>query len=200
VTAHLEVSAPGGPRLVPLNDEPVTLGRGPGNHVTLSHDRTVSTLHAVIEPVGGGWCVRDIGSRNGTWLAGERIVGDRALHDGDELLLGHTRVVFRLMGAARADPTESADRPPELTRRERDVLVALCRPMFGAQVFSEPASLREIAAELVVSEAAVKQHLLHLYDKFALPDDTGRRRVLLANEAVRRGAVTLADLQRPARS
>jgi DNA-binding NarL/FixJ family response regulator len=75
------------------------------------------------------------------------------------------------------------------------VLRALCRPMFDQQVFSEPASLRQIAAELVVSEAAVKQHLAHLYDKFRLGDETGRRRVQLANEAIRRRAITVADLR-----
>ncbi len=29
--------------------------------------------------------------------------------------------------------------------------------------------MREIPAELVVTDAAVKQHLLHLYDKFEIP-------------------------------
>jgi hypothetical protein len=47
----------------------------------------------------------------------------------------------------------------------------------------------------VVGEAAVKQHLMRLYDKFGIADHTGRRRVLLANEAIRRGAVTLSDLK-----
>src|SRR5919197_406907 len=83
--------------------------------------------------------------------------------------------------------------PPELTRRERDVLVALCRPALGGDVFTEPASVREIAAALVVTEAAVKQHLLHLYDKFGIADTGERRRVRLAREAIRRRAVVLPD-------
>jgi tetratricopeptide (TPR) repeat protein len=82
----------------------------------------------------------------------------------------------------------------ELTRRERDVLVALCRPAASADVFVEPASVREIARALVVTDAAVKQHLAHLYDKFAIGDDSDRRRMRLAREALRRGAVTLPEL------
>ena len=199
MTAHLEVWSPGGPHLVALDKERSTLGRRAGNDVTLAHDPTASSLHAVVERVGSGWCVRDLGSRNGTWLAGERIVSDRALRHGDELLVGRTRIVFRAVDAAPVDRTEGAAPAPELTRRERDVLVALCRPVFGGEVFSEPASLREIAAELVVGEAAVKQHLGRLYDKFGVADQTGRRRVLLANEAIRRGAVTRSDLQGRAR-
>src|SRR3712207_749565 len=50
-------------------------------------------------------------------------------------------------------------------------------------------SVREIAAALVVTEAAVKQHLLHLYEKFAIAETGERRRVRLAREAIRRGAV-----------
>ena len=82
---------------------------------------------------------------------------------------------------------------PDLTRRERDVLTALCRPALRGNVFEEPASVREIAAELVVTEAAVKQHLLHLYDKFEIAETGERRRVRLAREAIRRRAVVLSD-------
>jgi len=129
----------------------------------------VSGLHAVLEPVAGGWCVQDVGSRNGTFLQGERIVGMRALRHGDDLVVGRTRLVFRAAEPADSIRTEGAEPPPELTRRERDVLRALCRPLFGGRTFAEPASLREIAAALVVSDAAVRQHLLRLYDSSASP-------------------------------
>ena len=46
------------------------------------------------------------------------------------------------------------------------MLVVLCRPLLARDLFTEPASIRAIAAELVVSEAAVKQHLVNMYDKF----------------------------------
>lgn len=195
MTAFLEVWRPSGAELVPLGPDRLTIGRGPGNSVVLAHDRMVSTLHAVLEPLGGGWCVRDLGSRNGTLLGGEPVLGDRALRPGDELVLGRTRLVFRAIAPPEAQPTEGADPAPELTRRERDVLRALCRPLFADRVFSEPATQRQIAAELVVSEAAVKQHLVNLYGKFRIDDGAGNRRVQLANEAVRRRAVTLPDLR-----
>ena len=54
---------------------------------------------------------------------------------------------------------------------------------------------RAIAAELVVSEAAVKQHLSRLYGKFDVGAQGERRRVQLANAAVARGAVKLGDLR-----
>jgi DNA-binding CsgD family transcriptional regulator len=195
MTAYLEVWKPSGIELVPLETDRVTIGRKGSNDVPLAHDKSVSGLHAVLEPVGADWCVQDVGSRNGTFVRGERILGMRALRHGDDLAVGRTKLVFRAVESAGMTQTEGAAPPPELTRRERDVLRALCRPLFGGRVFPEPASLQEIAAALVVTQAAVEQHLLRLYDKFGITPGTGSRRGQLANEAVRRGAVTLADLR-----
>jgi len=197
MTAYLEVWKPSGVELVPLETRRVTIGRNGSNDVPLSHDKAVSGLHAVLEPVGAGWCVQDLGSRNGTFVQGERILGMRALRHGDDLAVGRTKLVFRAAEPADATRTEGAKPPPELTRRERDVLRALCRPLLGSQAFTEPASLHDIATALVVTEAAVQQHLLRLYDKFGIASGTGNRRSQLANEAVRRGAVSLADLRNP---
>jgi DNA-binding NarL/FixJ family response regulator len=91
--------------------------------------------------------------------------------------------------------TGADEHPPELTRRQRDVLLALCRPALDEDVFTEPASVREIAQALVVTEAAVKQHLHHLYEKFAIPETGERRRVRLAKEAIRRGAVARPEFE-----
>ncbi|HET7830853.1 MAG TPA: hypothetical protein VFL03_14925 [Candidatus Limnocylindrales bacterium] len=52
-----------------------------------------------------------------------------------------------------------------------------------------PASVREIAAELVVTEAAVKQHLLNLYDKFGVEEGVESRRIRLARAAVVQGVL-----------
>ena len=38
--------------------------------------------------------MRDLGSRNGTFVNGGRIIGEHALHSGDEVLLGRLRLVF----------------------------------------------------------------------------------------------------------
>lgn len=81
-----------------------------------------------------------------------------------------------------------------ITPREHDVLVALCRPAATDELFVEPTSVREIARALDVTEAAVKQHLLNLYEKFGIPEGDERRRVALAREAVRSGVIGLPEL------
>jgi hypothetical protein len=170
----------------------MTVGTHESNDVVVDGDG-VSRVHAAFERFGDIWCVRDLGSRNGTFVNGGRIIGDRALHTGDEILLGRTRLLFR--GPARGTETAAIAQAPRLTQRERDVLVALCRPLLTGDAFTEPASIRTIAGELVVSEAAVKQHLSHLYGKFDVGTHGERRRVRLANAAVALGAVKLGDLR-----
>ena len=46
------------------------------------------------------------------------------------------------------------------------MLIALCRPLAERDMFCDPASTREIASVLTVSEDAVKKHLVRLYNKF----------------------------------
>ncbi|MGE2721574.1 FHA domain-containing protein [Mycolicibacterium malmesburyense] len=201
MSSHLEISRPSGRELVPLSGQRVTLGKASTNAVALEHDETVSRLHAVLENLGFAWSIRDLGSRNGTYLNGERITAERVLRSGDEVRLGKSRLIFwevRDGGDGKLDEetvsAQAVEPPPRLTHRELDVLVVLCRPLVSGDPFPEPASVRRMAGELFVTEAAVKQHLQNLYDKFAIPAE-GDRRVRLANEALRRGAVTLAQLR-----
>lgn len=195
MASYLEVWRPEGPDLVPLDGHRFTIGSHSSNDIVLKADRTVSRLHAVLEAFPAGWSLRDMGSRNGTFVNGQKLAGERVLGPGDDVRIGSTRLVVRGSHGEHTN-TEAAQPPPELTRRERDVLVALCRPVLSGDVFREPASIRAVAAELVVSDAAVKQHLLNLYDKFAIYD-ADNRRLELANQAIRRGAVSIADLRRP---
>jgi len=166
----------------PLDSDRTTIGKASENDVALEHDPMASHLHAVLERFSAGWCVTDLGSSNGTWVNGERIWSTHRLRHGDEIRVGQTRLVFRDPLTAGGAVTEAEDAPPTLTARERDALVALCRPLLDRDMFTEPASTRAIADELVITQAAVKQHLANLYDKFGIPAGDSHRRARLANE------------------
>ena len=173
-----------------------TIGKAAENDVAIEDDSTASRLHAILERFPAGWCVTDLGSSNGTWVNGERIWASHRLRHGDEIRVGHTRLIFRDPASSAIGPvTETDDAPPTLTARERDVLVALCRPLMDRDMFTEPASTRAIADELVITQAAVKQHLANLFDKFGVPAGESHRRARLANEALRRGAISLTELR-----
>jgi len=175
--------------LIPLREEVTTIGRGHGVDVRLD-DPSVSRLHAEIVRRGPYVYISDLGlSRNGTRVNG-RPVARRVLDDGDVLSFGSARCKIEGVPkeelAADAELRRSA--APELTRRELDVLISLCRPALSDEAFVTPATAREIAGDLVVTEAAVKQHLLRLYQKFRVPEGPNRR-TRLANEVIALGLV-----------
>src|SRR5436190_3149739 len=120
---------------VTLQADRTTVGQAAENDLALADDATASHLHAVLERFAAGWCVTDLGSSNGTWVNGERIWASRRLRHGDEIRIGQTRLLFQDPLSAAAAPTETEIAPPELTPRERDVLVALCRPLLARDMF-----------------------------------------------------------------
>jgi pSer/pThr/pTyr-binding forkhead associated (FHA) protein len=69
------------------------VGRGTGCNLVVPDD-DVSREHAEFERRWDGVFVRDLDSKNGVLLMGERLAGDRRLSDGDVLRLGQT--TFRL--------------------------------------------------------------------------------------------------------
>jgi hypothetical protein len=173
----------------PLRDVVTTVGRGQGVDIRLD-DPSVSRLHAELVRRGPYVYVVDLGlSRNGTRVNG-RPVARRVLDEGDVLSFGAARC--RIGGVPQEEITAEAElrrsAVPELTRRELDVLTSLCRPALSDEAFATPATAHEIATDLVVTEAAVKQHLLRLYQKFRIPEGQNRR-VRLANEVIALGLV-----------
>lgn len=175
--------------VVPLRPDVTTVGRGRGVDVRLE-DPSVSRFHAELVRRGPYVYAVDMGlSRNGTRVNG-RPIARRVLEDGDVVSFGTARC--RIGGIPRedVDPDVELRRAvaPELTRREVDVLTSLCRPALSDEAFVAPATAREIATDLVVTEAAVKQHLLRLYQKFRIPEGANRR-TRLANEVIAMGLV-----------
>lgn len=172
-----------------LAPEVTTVGRGRGVDIALD-DPSVSRLHAELVRRGEHVYVSDLGlSTNGTRVNG-RPVGRRTLVEGDVLSFGSCRTRIGGLAQDLADDTVELRRiaAPDLTRRECEVLTALCRPALLQEAFVAPATARDIAEELVVTEAAVKQHLLRLYVKFKIPEGVNRR-ARLANEVIGSGVV-----------
>jgi DNA-binding SARP family transcriptional activator len=92
---RLEVGDDGGDETIPLLGERLTIGRSRANDVALVSDHGVSRVHALFERVASGWCVCDLGSRNGTLVNGERVEASRALREGDTIVISGWRAVFR---------------------------------------------------------------------------------------------------------
>ena len=71
---------------VTLERFPLLIGRGPDADVQL-RDEWVSRIHCLLSEAGDVLHVRDLGSRHGTFVNGERV-DECPLHPGDELRVG----------------------------------------------------------------------------------------------------------------
>ncbi|MEO6712499.1 MAG: FHA domain-containing protein [Mycobacteriales bacterium] len=188
-TPFLRVEESG--EVLELAKDVTTVGRGDGVDVKLN-DPSVSRFHAELIRRGPYVYLADMGlSTNGTRVNG-RPVGRRVLRNGDVVSFGIARARVGGIDAEQDDLDVTIESrratAPDLTRRELEVLSSLCRPALQQEAFVAPATAREIADELVVTEAAVKQHLLRLYQKFRIPEGINRR-ARLANEVIAAGVV-----------
>jgi DNA-binding NtrC family response regulator len=98
-------------------DRPLLLGRD-GRCRVVIEDPQISRVHALIEPDRDRLIIRDMGSRNGLFVNGERVDVLHELQDGDVLILGQTELVVEAIGLTpvmrrRATPeSESAGTAP----------------------------------------------------------------------------------------
>src|SRR4051812_14625025 len=105
---ELEVFGPDGmPSRAELTGQQVIIGRAPECGLRLEGG-TVSRQHAeVFRDPFGRWWVRDLGSRNGVKVNGERVT-ERVLQPGSAFQLGQYRCTFRMpLPAGRAGSSSS---------------------------------------------------------------------------------------------
>jgi hypothetical protein len=85
------VSGPEKGRSIPFEADTVVLGRAPENDIQV-RDKSISRRHLRIERKGGRYFIRDLGSKNGTFIDGARIVPETEYEvtEGRPFALGRT--------------------------------------------------------------------------------------------------------------
>jgi hypothetical protein len=82
-------------REVRLGEGETIVGRS--RHATIFiDDESVSRRHARLTIDGGSVIVEDLGSKNGTTLNGQRLVGPMAAADGARITVGSVALIFRV--------------------------------------------------------------------------------------------------------
>jgi DNA-binding winged helix-turn-helix (wHTH) protein len=93
-------------RQVPLAEGSNVIGRGADASVWIDA-QGVSRHHARIVVDRGVATIEDLGSKNGTYVAGTPVTTPRRLDDGAQIRLGSVVVKFRIPGFSAATETES---------------------------------------------------------------------------------------------
>jgi pSer/pThr/pTyr-binding forkhead associated (FHA) protein len=85
---------------IPLKKDKFLIGRAKECSVRAGSE-AISRRHCAIIRVKDRWAIRDLGSRNGTYVNDERITEPKRLRPGDEVRVGPLK--FRVASAAPAD-------------------------------------------------------------------------------------------------
>jgi diguanylate cyclase (GGDEF)-like protein len=98
----VRISPPGSyfDNLIPLGSAATIIGRDPDCTLPLN-DEFSSRHHASIDRTAGVFSIRDHGSRNGTYVNGERVDDCRPLQVGDQLRIGNH--VFKFLDAGHPE-------------------------------------------------------------------------------------------------
>jgi pSer/pThr/pTyr-binding forkhead associated (FHA) protein len=95
-----------------LAGQTVSLGRDPQAEVHIN-DPTVSYTHAQITRMGNDLYLRDVGSRNGTYVNAQMVTIPHLLREGDMIHVGQTDLVFHSsVGRAEDRREEQPEAPP----------------------------------------------------------------------------------------
>jgi adenylate cyclase len=128
------------------------IGRSTGATIQVA-DREVSRRHTAVDQENGAFVLKDLGSSNGTFLNGRRLYVPTVLSDGDEVMVGNTRLVFR------------SGRQPQVLRtaEERGAVLAAVetvRPFAPADQIRDVNLLKRDYERLRIAHEF--QHVIHL--------------------------------------
>ena len=90
----------------PFDASPVRIGAGPGNDFLLDHP-TVSSVHLEIATTDKGFRLRDLGSTNGTFINGVRVL-EALLEDGQTITVGEVKLGFSIAREKISQPMSEA--------------------------------------------------------------------------------------------
>jgi sigma-B regulation protein RsbU (phosphoserine phosphatase) len=80
-------------KTVPLSGR-LTVGRSTAAEISFPEDGGLSRQHFAFEPDGENWTVRDLGSKNGTFVNNIPLKAKLALKPGDRVTAGHLIIVY----------------------------------------------------------------------------------------------------------
>lgn len=115
-------------RIFDLLEDEIRIGRGSDNDIVIS-EMEISREHARLNAQSGSYVIEDLGSTNGTYIDGQRLIGPHLLRSGEMIGLGeNVSLVFepvhdpdativppaRIAGTPETAPVEEAVEPAQM--------------------------------------------------------------------------------------
>ena len=93
--SELLIQCPDGQmKTIPLTGERLSIGRSSASELSFPEDAGLSRQHFAFESEGESWSVRDLGSKNGTFVNNIPLKAKLILKPGDRITAGHLVIVF----------------------------------------------------------------------------------------------------------
>ena len=170
---YLYVTAPGMPAQKILLDRPVTtIGRSSMNDLPIA-DKMLSRQHArIVRDSNGGLSVEDLGSRNGTFVNGDRLSSIVALKPGDRITVGGVtlKVESESTTRVRIDAAEEENLDNTILKASAELLRKHTEtdPRLPAEQLSKLVESLRVVNELTIEllrDVSVDELLKFLMDK-----------------------------------
>jgi pSer/pThr/pTyr-binding forkhead associated (FHA) protein len=157
--------------MIKLTQGTIVIGRDATCGIVLA-DPSVSRFHAELVVQATSITVRDLGSRNGTYVDSE-LVDEAALTVGQSLQVGAVHFAIEMLGGrsredGSAKETASVDdaRPAEANGYEQAPLSAAERRVF--ELMLPGLAEKEIAGRIGISRHTVHTHIRKIYEAFGV--------------------------------
>ncbi len=119
---------------------PLIIGRASSNEIPVADERS-SRRHAEIFYEEGEWKVRDLGSRNGTFVDGTKLDQPKKLEAGNQITVGSCRLTFTRSLDEVVPPLEVDEVGPQSTSQTQSEIPSIIHRQSRSSIL-DPASLK----------------------------------------------------------
>ncbi len=144
----IKISVPDREEKVEMVELPAKFGRAPDCDISLS-DEGISRYHFLIEKEGGKIILRDLGSRNGTFLNGKEV-STAYLNEGDIITAGSTS--FEIIEARIFQQEDFSEIFKNLLKAPEDEIIKRLTKAEGYRIFLEGKSGKRFIRSTGISE------------------------------------------------
>ena len=131
---------------------PLVVGRASSNEIPVADERC-SRRHAEIFFESGDWKVRDLGSRNGTFVDGKKLLEAKTLAPGNQINVGSCRLTFASSLDEVVPPLEFEENAPQSTANTQSEIPSITHRQSKSSIL-DPESLKHDSKSSLQTHAA----------------------------------------------